>query len=100
MTQNKDKISFITNATTKEAFVYTLLYAGVIFRNIGRAINRAVHRLPWFFIILTVVAATIVSYINIAQARAERDSYNQKNAHLMQQLDSYKAVYGEKPNKK
>ncbi len=93
MTQNKDKISFVSNATTKEAFVYSLLYTGVIFRNIGRAINKAAHKLPWLFIIATVVVSFVVSFVFIGKARAERDNYNKKNVHLMQQLDSYKAVY-------
>ncbi len=94
MTQNKDKISFITNATTKEAFVYSLLYTGVIFRNIGRTINKAVHKLPWVFIIATVAISFILSFVFISKARAERDNYNKENVKLMQQLDSYKAVYG------
>ena len=93
MTQKSDKISFVTNATTKEAFVYTMLYSWVIVRNIGKAIDRAVHRLPWLFIALTAIIATIVSLICIGQARVERDSYNKTNVHLQQQLDSYKAVY-------
>ncbi len=94
MIQNKDKISFVSNATTKEAFVYSLLYTGVIFRNIGRAINKAVHKLPWVFIIATVAISFILSFVFISKARAERDNYNKENVKLMQQLDSYKAVYG------
>ncbi len=93
MAQKSDKITFVTNATTKEAFVYVMLYSWVFVRNIGRAIDKAVHKLPWLFIILTVVISTVVSFICIGQARAERDNYNQKNVHIQQQLDSYKAVY-------
>lgn len=93
MTQKSDKISFVSNATTKEAFVYTMLYSWVIVRNIGKAIDRAVHRLPWLFIALTALIATIVSIVSIGQARAERDSYNKTNVHLQQQLDSYKACF-------
>lgn len=92
MTQKQDKISFVTNATTREAFVYTMLYSWVIVRNIGRAIDKAVHKLPWLFIALTVIIATIVSLICIGQARAERDNYNQKLVHTTQQLDSYRAI--------
>lgn len=82
--------------TTRKAVVLTFVYAWLSLVCICKDINRAVHRLPWLFIILTVAAATIISYINIAQARAERDSYNQKNAHLIMQLDSYKAVFDKK----
>ena len=93
MAQKSDKISFVTNATTKEAFVYTMLYSWVIVRNIGKDIDRAVHRLPWLFIALTAVIATVLSLICIGQARAERDHFNKELIHTTQQLDSYKAVY-------
>ena len=91
--QKEDKISFATNATTKEAFVYTMLYSWVFVRNIGRAINKAVHKLPWVFIIVIIVIAFIVSFIFIGKARAERDFYNKRMVHISNQLDSYKAIY-------
>ncbi len=70
-----------------------MLYTGVFFRNIGRAINKAVHKLPWVFIIVTIVMAFVVSFIFISKARAERDSYNKQNVHLSQELSNYKAIY-------
>lgn len=88
----KDK-TLNLNATTKQALAYILLYSWVVVHNIGKAIDRAVHRLPWLFIALTALIATIVSIVSIGQARAERDSYNKTNVHLQQQLDSYKACY-------
>ena len=85
----------IENATTKQAVVFIGVYPWVILRNIGRAINNAVHNLPWLFIVITVVIPFIVSFIFISKARAERDSYNQKLVHATHQLDSYVAAYGE-----
>lgn len=84
----------IENATTKQAVVFIGAYSWVIVRNLGRAINKAVHKLPWLFIMITVVISFIVSFIFISKARAERDSYNQKLVHATQQLDSYMAAYG------
>ena len=84
----------IENATTKQAVVFIGVYSWVILRNIGRAINKAVHKLPWLFIVITVVISFIVSFVFISKARAERDSYNQKLVHATQQLDSYMAAYG------
>ena len=84
----------IENATTKQAAVFIVVYSWVILRNIGRAINNAVHKLPWLFIVITVVISFIVSFIFISKARAERDSYNQKLVHVTQQLDSFYAAYG------
>ena len=84
----------IENATTKQAVVFIGVYSWVILRNIGRTINKAVHKLPWLFIVVTVVISFIVSFIFISKARAERDSYNQRLAHATQQLDSFYAAYG------
>lgn len=84
----------IENATTKQAVVFIGVYSWVILRNLGRAINKAVHKMPWLFIVITVVISIIVSFVFISKARAERDSYNQKLVHATQQLDSYVSAYG------
>lgn len=95
MKMNKDKITEATNATTKQAAAFIVVYSWVIVRNIGKAINSAVHKLPWLFIVLSIVISTIVSIACIGKARAERDSYNKKLVHTTQLLDSYKNAYGE-----
>lgn len=84
----------IDNATTQQAVVFICIYSWVIVRNLGRVINKAVHKLPWLFIVITVVISIIVSFVFISKARAERDSYNQKLVRATQQLDSYMAAYG------
>lgn len=94
MVESKGKIAEVTNATTKQAVVFIVVYSWVILRNIGIAINKAVHKLPWLFIVVTVVISFIVSFVLISKARAERDNYNQKLVHATQQLDSYMAAYG------
>lgn len=83
----------ICNTTTKQAVVFIGFYSWVIVRNLGRAINKAVYRLPWLFITLTVIISFIISFIFISKARAERDRYDKDMEHISQQLDSYKAVY-------
>lgn len=93
MEEKEDKISFVNNATTREAFVYIFLYIGVIFRNSWRATDRAAHRWPWAFIVPTILVSVVISFIFISKARAERDSYNKQMEHVSQQLDSYKACY-------
>lgn len=94
MVESKGKIAEITNTTTKQAIVFIGVYSWVIVRNLGRAINKAVHKLPWLFIVITVVISFIVSFVLISKARAERDSYNQKLVHTTQQLDSFYDAYG------
>ena len=83
----------IWNATTKQAVVFIGFYSWVIVRNMGRAINKAVYRLPWLFITLTVIVSFIISFIFISKARAVRDRYDKDMERMTQQLDSYKAVY-------
>ena len=85
----------IENATTKQAVVFICVYSWVILRNIGRTINKAVHKLPWLFIVVTVVISFIVSFIFISKARAERDSYNKKMVHTEMELSSYNAVFAD-----
>ena len=94
MADRKGKIAEVTNATTKQAIVFIGVYSWVIVRNLGRAINKAVHKLPWLFIVITVAISFVVCFIFISKARAERDSYNQKLVHATRQLDSYVAAYG------
>lgn len=94
MVESKCKIAEVTNATTKQAVVFIGVYSWVILRNTGKAINRVVHKLPWLFVVLSIVISTIVSIVFIGKARAERDSYNQKLVHVTQKLDSFYAAYG------
>ena len=94
MVESKGKIAEVTNATTKQAVVFIGIYSWVILRNLGRAINKAVHKLPWLFIVITVIISFVVSFVLISKARAERDSYNQKLVHATQQIDRYIAAYG------
>lgn len=94
MVESKGKITEVTNATTKQAIVFIGVYSWVVVRNLGRAINKEVHKLPWLFIVITIVISFIVSFIFISKARAERDSYNQKLVHATRQLDSFYAAYG------
>ncbi len=96
MTKNTDTISFVNNATTREALVYIGRFALVVVRNTARAVNRAAHRWPWAFIFAVLLVSTVTCHIIIGQARAERDRYNKENVHLMQQVASYRAAFGEK----
>ena len=84
----------IENATTKQAVVFIGVCSWVILRNTVRAINKAVHKPLWLFIVVTIVISFIVSFVFISKARAERDSYNQRLVHATQQLDSYMDAYG------
>ena len=60
MVESKGKIAEVTNATTKQAIVFIGVYSWVIVRNLGRAINKAVHKLPWLFIVITVAISFVV----------------------------------------
>lgn len=89
----KTDISFIPNLTTMECFKLIGKALWTIIKNTGRAINKAVYRYPWFFIIAIMLGAFIISYINIAEARQECDKYNKEYTMTETQLEQYKLVY-------
>lgn len=91
MVESKGKIAEVTNATTKQAVVFICIYSWVIVRNLGRVINKAVYRFPWVFIVLTIVVCMVASFVAIADARTERDSYNKKATELQLKYDT---IYG------
>lgn len=90
--ETKKKEEF-KNATTKQAIVLIGWYQWCIVRNIGKAIDRAVHKFPWVCMAVVIVIDFIVSFVFISKARAERDSYNKKMVHTEMELSSYKAVF-------
>ena len=76
---------------TKVALYNIVVNMWAIVRNTASAINRAVYRFPWVFIVLTIVVCMVVSFVAIANSRAERDSYNKKATELQLKYDS---IYG------
>lgn len=91
-TKKKEKSKEVT---TKQAIVLIWWYQWCIVKNIGKAIDKMVCKHPWVCIIMTIAIASIVSFVFISRARAERDNYNKTLVHTQMQLDSYKACYGE-----
>lgn len=89
----KTDISFIPNLTTMECFKLIGKALWTITKNTARAINKAVYRYPWYFIGAIMLGAFIISYINITEARAERDKYNKEYTAAETQLEQYKFVY-------
>ena len=85
------KSDFNAHIPTKVALCNIAVNVWAIVRNIALAINKAVYRFPWVFIVLTVVACMIASFVAIANARTERDSYNKKATELQLKYDS---IYG------
>ena len=89
----KTDIGFIPNLTNMECFKLIGKALWTITKNTGRTINKAVYRYPWFFIVAILIVAFIVSYINITEARVERDKYNKEYTEVETQLEQYKILY-------
>ena len=85
------KSDFNERIPTKVALYNIVVNMWAIVRNTASAINRAVYRYPWVFIVLTIVVCMVVSFVAIANSRAERDSYNKKATELQLKYDS---IYG------
>lgn len=62
----------------------------LIFLSIGKLLNHAVRKYPWFFIVSVILAASVLSVVFIGKARAERDARNKKNYELQQKLENVK----------
>ena len=85
------KSDFNERIPTKVALYNIVVNMWAIVRNTASAINKAVYRFPWVFIVLTIVVCMVASFIAIADARTERDSYNKKATELQLKYDS---IYG------
>lgn len=88
------EITITGHVSNAEAFKYILKFKVIIARNTWRFINGLVHSYPWVFIVATIVISVLISFVQIGNARAERDQYNQKNIHLTQKIASYEAISG------
>lgn len=84
------EITITGHVSTLDALKFNIIIA----RNAWRFLNGLVHSYPWVIIIATIVISVLISLVQIGSARAERDSYNQKNIHLTQKIASYEALSG------
>lgn len=93
---NTKEITFIDNLSTRQAIDYTLRLEWRIVKNIAGAINSLVHRCPWAVLFVVVATAVTTSAVEIGQARAERDSYNQKMVQMEEVIQTYEAGHSGK----
>lgn len=59
--------------TTREAFRTIAACHAAIAVNFAHAVNRAVYRFPWAFIVAVCLVSFVLSYGFVAKARHERD---------------------------
>ncbi len=85
-------IDFVDNASTKEAFVYSLRFTWKFWKNIGAAIDRFVHEWPWAPIAITILTSVVISVVEIGHARAERDHYLHIYDAQRDTIDRYKGA--------
>lgn len=81
------RIDFVDNATTREAGVYAVRYGWAFAKGVCREVNEFVHRLPWVCIGAVLIVATSVSYVCIAEARAERDKASKAQVKLQERVE-------------
>lgn len=85
-------INFVDNATTKEAGIYAMKYGWAFAKGVCREVNEFVHRLPWVCLGAMLIIATLVSYVCIAKARAERDKLCKRQMELQTQVEQLSCV--------
>lgn len=82
------RISFVENATTKEAGIYALRYTWAFTKGVCREIDKFVHRLPWLCIVSVILTAFVINFICVSEARQERDYANKKMVKLQEQVET------------
>lgn len=83
----KTTISFVDNATTKEAGVYALKYGWAFTKGVCKEINSFVYRLPWICVAVVSIVAAIIGFILVADARMQRDHASKEMVKLQQQVE-------------
>ena len=81
------RIDFVDNATIREAGIYAVRYGWAFVKGVCREVNKFVHRLPWVCIGTVLIVATAVSYVSIAEARAERDKASKAQVELQERVE-------------
>ena len=81
------RIDFVDNATTREAGIYAVRYGWAFVKGVCREVNEFVHRLPWVCIGAVLIVTTSVSYVCIAEARAERDKASKAQVKLQERVE-------------
>lgn len=89
----KGNIEITGHIATWEACKYILKLYVIIIRNVCRWVDKLVCSHPWVCVLLTIAISVIVSYVQIGNARAERDFYNKKNVKLTEKVASYEAAF-------
>lgn len=94
------RIDFVDNATTREAGIYAVRYGWAFVKGVCREVNEFAHRLPWVCIGAVLIVATAVSYVSIAEARAERDKARKAQVELQERVEQLScAVEAERSGK-
>ncbi len=88
----KTTISFVDDATTKEAGVYALKYGWAFTKGVCKDINSFVHRRPWICVAVVSIVAVATGFILVNDARMERDHANKEMVKLKQQVERLSCV--------
>lgn len=86
------RIDFVDNVSTKEAGIYAMKYGWAFAKGVCREVNEFVHRLPWVCLGAMLIIATLVSYVCIVKARAERDKSCKRQMELQTQVEQLSCV--------
>ena len=82
--------------TTLEAFKQIYKCVGVILSNSWITLNKLVHKYPWVFILAITFVCSLVSIINIGQARQERDASCKAMYKMQQKIDTLECMVDKK----
>ena len=78
--------------STKDAFKQIFKCICIILVNTWNSINKAAHKFPWVFILLTIIISIVLSVLNIGKARQERDNSNKAMVQMQQKIDTMQCI--------
>lgn len=81
------RIDFVDNVRPGRLAPYAVRYGWAFAKGVCREVNEFVHRLPWVCIGAVLIVTTAVSYVCIAEARAERDKASKAQLELQQRVE-------------
>lgn len=81
-------ITFTPEAGLRKGFIILLHGISLIAASSAKIFDKSVHRFPYAYIIATLLASLLASFVCIAGARQERDAAAKRAYTFEQRLDS------------
>ncbi len=84
MTENT--ITFTPTAQLRKGLCLLGKGFGLTGKALARMFDNSIHRYPYAYVFIILIVATVTAFVNIGQARAERDRLNKEYYELQKKV--------------